>query len=37
MRLEGNRPLRAGAYTLVVTAIDADGAATSERKRVMLR
>jgi hypothetical protein len=37
MRLEAVRPLAAGAYTLVVTAIDADGVATSERRRVTLR
>jgi hypothetical protein len=37
MRLEAVRPLAAGSYTLVVTAIDADGVATSERRRVTLR
>jgi hypothetical protein len=37
MRLEAARRLDAGSYTLVVTAIGADGRATSERKRVTVR
>jgi uncharacterized protein DUF6916 len=37
MRLEAAHRLDAGAYTLVVTAIDADGEAKSERVRVTLR
>jgi methionine-rich copper-binding protein CopC len=37
LRLEAAHPLRSGAYTLVVTAVDADGAKTSERRRVTLR
>lgn len=37
MRLESSRPLPSGTYTLLVTAIDADGVATSQRKRVTLR
>lgn len=37
MRLEATRPLAAGTYTLVVTALGADGSATSERRRVALR
>ena len=37
LRLEAVHPLAAGSYTLVVTAIGADGKSTSERKRVTLR
>jgi methionine-rich copper-binding protein CopC len=37
LRLEAAHPLAAGTYTLVVTAIGADGKATSQRKRVTLR
>jgi hypothetical protein len=37
LRLEAVRPLASGTYTLVVTAIGADGKATSQRKRVTLR
>ena len=37
LRLEAVRPLAGGSYTLVVTAIGADGKSTSERKRVTLR
>jgi hypothetical protein len=37
MRLEAARPLRAGTYTLVVTAVDAGGKKTSQRMRVTLR
>jgi hypothetical protein len=37
LRLEAVHALAPGTYTLVVTAIDADGRATSERKRVTLR
>jgi hypothetical protein len=34
VRLEAARRLAAGSYTLVVTAVHADGSATSERRRV---
>jgi hypothetical protein len=37
MRLEATRRLRAGTYTLVVTAVDADGKKKSERRRVSFR
>jgi hypothetical protein len=37
MRLEATGRLAFGAYTLVVTALDADGAATSQRIRLTLR
>lgn len=37
VRLEAAQRLRAGSYTLVVTAIRADGSATSERRRVTVR
>jgi hypothetical protein len=37
LRLEAVRPLASGTYTLVVTAIGADGKSTSQRKRVTLR
>jgi hypothetical protein len=37
MRLEATRPLRPGTYVLVVTAADAEGTKTSERRRVTLR
>jgi hypothetical protein len=37
MRLEAAQPLRSGAYTLVVTAVHADGTKTSERRRVTFR
>jgi hypothetical protein len=37
MRLEGEQRLRPGTYTLVVTAVAADGTKTSERRRVNLR
>ena len=37
MRLEGTRRLASGAYTLLVTAIGADGETTSQRIRLTLR
>jgi methionine-rich copper-binding protein CopC len=37
MRFEAEHRLASGRYTLVVTAVAADGAATSERRRVTLR
>ena len=37
MRLEGTRRLASGVYTLVVTAIGADGQTTSQRIRLTLR
>ncbi len=37
LRLEGARPLAPGSYTLVVTAFDAAGRATTQRKRLTLR
>jgi hypothetical protein len=37
MRLEASRALRAGTYTLVVTAVAPDGTKTSQRRRVTLR
>jgi methionine-rich copper-binding protein CopC len=37
VRLEAERKLAPGTYTLVVTAIDAHGTVASERKRVTLR
>jgi hypothetical protein len=37
MRLESAQRLRAGSYTLVVTAVAADGRRTVERRRVKLR
>jgi hypothetical protein len=37
MRFEAERRLASGRYTLVVTAIDADGVATSQRVRLTLR
>jgi hypothetical protein len=37
MRLEAPRPLRAGSYTLVVTAVAADGTKSTQRLRATLR
>jgi hypothetical protein len=37
MRFEAERRLASGSYTLVVTAIAADGTTSSQRKRVTLR
>lgn len=37
VRLEGDRPLSAAGYTLVVTAAHADGSHTIERRRVSVR
>jgi len=34
VRLEGDRPLKAARYTLLVTAVGADGTRTGERRRV---
>ena len=37
VRLEAAHRLAAGGYTLVVTAVHADGSASSERRRVTVR
>ena len=37
LRLESERPLTAARYTLVVTAVHADGTRTAERRRVSVR
>jgi hypothetical protein len=37
MRFEATHRLASGTYTLLVTAVDADGATQSERVRVTLR
>jgi hypothetical protein len=37
MRLESGRPLTAARYTLLVTAVYADGTHTVERRRVTVR
>lgn len=37
MRLEATRRLRAGTYTLVVTAVQPDGTKSSERRRISFR
>jgi hypothetical protein len=37
LRLEGDRPLTAARYTLIVTTVDADGTHRVERRRVTVR
>ena len=37
LRLEGDRPLTAARYTLIVTTVHADGAHRVERRRVTVR
>ena len=37
LRIEGDRPLSAARYTLLVTAVHADGTHTAERRRVTVR